>query len=392
MTNRTNFHGWADPTVSACFDAFRANFEEGGELGAACTIFQNGKPILDAWGGIADQTTGDIWRHNTAVPVFSVTKGIAALCVLIQVERGEIALDRHLTDYWPEFGVEGKDRVTVRDALGHRAGVPMITGPVSRTEFADPVHMAARLAAEKPVFEPGSAHAYHALTIGWITSELVRRTTGQTVGAWFRKNVAEPRLLNIAIGRGPDDDSPVAIVDVPAEHDTPDIDPQTDLGRPISMNGLIVPRVSGLAAALNDPEIQRSEQAGANAIADAQSLAKLYATTLAPVGGDRLLSDETITDACRVVSQGPQWGGVPSLPGPVWGAGLMLPGGVQPMLGAGSFGHDGMGGSVAFAHMPSGVSFAYVRNKAGQPGVVDPLVYRVVSALADVLDIQIPQV
>ncbi len=388
MTMGYKVHGWADPAFSGCLDAFTDNFGRGGELGAACAIYRHGEPVLDAWGGIADRRTGTPWTRDTAVPVFSVTKGIAALCVLMLVERGLIDLDRPVADYWPEFAAKGKDRVTVREALAHRAGVPVIEGPVDRAQLVDPVGMAARLAAGTPLFAPGSAHAYHAITIGWITSELTRRVTGQSIGAWLRQHVAGPRSLNIAIGRTDADASPVATVDVPPEHDTPDIDPNDPMARPISLNGLIVPRISGVAALVNDPDIQRAELAGANAMVDATSLARLYAATLAPVDGDRLLSAATIADACTILSTGDQWGG---MPGPSWGAGLMLPGGVQPMLGDGSYGHDGMGGSLAFAHAPSGISFAYVRNRAGRPGVIDPMVYRVVDRLAEALGIQRPQ-
>ncbi len=388
MTTGYKVHGWADPAFSACLDAFTDNVGRGDELGAACAIYRHGKPVLDAWGGIADRRTGTPWTCDTAVPVFSVTKGIAALCVLVLVDRGLIDLDRPVADYWPEFGCEGKDRVTVREALAHRAGVPVIEGTVDRAQLVDPIGMAARLAAETPLFAPGSAHAYHAITIGWITSELTRRVTGQSIGPWLRQHITGPRSLNIAIGRTDADTSPVATVDVPPAHDTPDIDPNDMMARPISLNGLIVPRVSGLAALVNDPEIQRAELAGANAIVDANSLARLYAATLASVDGARLLSAATIHDACTIMSTGDQWGG---MPGPTWGAGLMLPGGVQPMLGDGSYGHDGMGGSLAFAHAPSGISFAYIRNRTGQPGVVDPMVYRVVNRLAEALGLQRPQ-
>lgn len=384
-----NTNGWADPAFEKCFDAFQSNFSEAGELGAACVIYQNGRPVLDAWGGFADHVGGEAWRRDTAVPVFSVTKGVAAVCILMQADRGLIDLDKPVAYYWPEFGAEGKDRVTVRAALAHRAGVPLIDGPVSLDDFGNPGRMAARLAAATPIFEPGSMHGYHAVTVGWITSELMRRITGEPIGTWFRKHVADPRSLNIAIGRTTDDVSPVARVEVLPERDTPDVDPMSDLARPISMNGLIVPRVSGLAAMLNDPAVQKVEQAGTNAIADAHSLAKLFAATMDPIDGERLLSDRTIADACRVVSEGEQWGG---MPGPTYGAGLMLPGGVQPMLGQGSFGHDGMGGSLAFAHAPSGVSFAYVRNRTGPPGIVDPMVYRVVGALAEILEIPVTKI
>lgn len=384
MTIGPCVHGTADPAYARCRDAFASNFADGGELGAACTIFRHGRPVMDVWGGSADKVTGEPWNADTVAPVFSVTKGVASLCVLTQVENGSISLDQTVADLWPEFGVNGKDRITIRQALGHRAGVPAITGPVTLVDFSDPVGMAARLAAETPIFPPDTAHVYHALTVGWITSELMRRVTGQTIGAWFRDHIAGPLDLNTQIGRRVGDRGEIAIIDVPPDHDTPDLDPDSLIARPVGMNGLITPRVSGLAAALNDPAMQAIEQAGANAISDARSLARLYAATMDGCVGTRLLSDTTIADASRVVSEGVQWNG---LPGPTWGAGLMVPGGVQPMLGPGSFGHDGMGGSLAFAHPPSGISFAYVRNRAGWPGVVDPLVSRVLDALAEVIAI-----
>lgn len=381
---------WADPEFEPCLDAFRRNLSEGQELGAACAIYRDGRQVLDVCGGITSSASQEAWRPDTAVPVFSVTKGLSAICVLMQAEHGLIDLDRPVSAYWPEFGANGKDRVTVREALGHRAGVPMLSGPVTIADIADTQGMAARLASEPPVFKPGSAHGYHALTIGWITSELVRRVAGQSLGAWFRDHVAKPLDLNIAIGRPANDGRHVASIEVPPEHDTPEIDPRLSMARPIGLNGLIVPRMSGLAAAMNNLSMQQVELAGANAVADARSLARFYAATLFPVGGERLLSDKTIADACRIVSEGEQWGGAPGQANPVWGAGLMLPGGVQPMLGEGSFGHDGAGGALAFAHAPSGVSFAYVRNRTGQPGIVDPQVYRVVGALAEILGIRMP--
>jgi hypothetical protein len=178
-------------------------------------------------------------------------------------------------------------------------------------------------------------------------------------------------------------------MEVPPAHDTPPIDPHIFPGNAISLNGLIVPSMSGLAAAMNDPAIQRVELAGANGLADARSLAMLYSRVLVGTDGGPLVSEACLSDACAVVSEGSQWQQV-DVAGPTWGAGLMLPWSVQPMLGPGSFGHDGAGGSLAFAHAPSGVSFAYVRNRAGPPGIVDPLVYRVVEALAGCLSISTP--
>ncbi len=381
-------HGTTDPGFAPCLDAFRANFAEDGEQGAACAIYLAGKQVVDLWGGVADAARGLSWERDTVAPVFSVTKGVAALCILSEVSNGSIDLERPLADYWPEFAAHGKGRVSVRGALGHRAGVPMLSGDVTLADLRDTQGMAARLAAEPPLFEPGAAHAYHAFTIGWITSELMRRVTGKEIGPWLRDNLAEPLALNLRIGRSIDDRTPTAAVEVPARRDTPAIDPDTVAARAISLNGLFVPRLSGLADAFNDPAIQRLELAGANAVADARSLARLYSKAIGGGGEKPLLTSACLRDACETVSTGLPWG--QDVPGPTWGAGLMLPWTVQPMLGPGSFGHDGAGGALAFAHTPSGISFAYVRNRAGQPGIKDPLVYRVVTALAGCLGLTIP--
>lgn len=375
------FHGWADPEFERCLEAFRSNLVQGHELGAACAIYRDGRPVLDAWGGIADGVTGRPWRRDTSAPVFSVTKGIAALCILALVERGLLDLDRPVAQYWPEFGAHGKGRVTIRETLAHRAGIPVITGPVSIQDLRDTTGMSVRLAAEVPLYEPGTAHIYHALTIGWITSELVRRLTGRSIGRWLEEELAQPRGLNVRIGRAASSATDVARVEVPPGHDTPPLDPQLLWARPISLNGLIEPRMSGLVSAFNQPDMQAVELAGAGGIADARSLAKLYAEAIHGVEGQRIVSSAVVQSACELLSHGRQWG--LDQPGPAWGAGVMLPWIVQPMLGAGSFGHDGAGGSLAFAHPASGLTFAYVRNRAGPPNVADPLVYKVVHALAD---------
>ena len=383
----SSIEGQADPVFAGCLEAFEANFADNGELGAACAIYHEGRCVLDAWGGIASSETNTPWTRDTVAPVFSVTKGVAVVCVLALVERGLLDLNSPVARYWPEFAAFGKGVVTVREALAHRAGVPVLSGEVTIEDLSDPAAMAARLAQEEPVFEPGSQHGYHAVTIGWITSELVRRVTGSSIGAWFRANLAEPLELNIRIGRLSVDSSPVATFEVPPEHDTPPIDAMALIARPISLNGLIEPSMSGLAAAMNDPRFQKVEMAGANGLADARSLARLYQAVLGSRSDQPLISAPTLDDACAIVSQGPQWG--TGLPGPTWGAGVMLPWSVQPMLGPGSFGHDGAGGALAFAHAPSGTTFAYVRNRAGPPGVEDPMVYRVVRALAATLDLRV---
>lgn len=385
MISDATVTGFATPAFESCLDAFRSNFEDGGELGAACAIYWRGQPVMEAWGGIARSPTAIPWQRHTLAPLFSVTKGVAALCVLMLVEKGLIDLDKPVSAYWPEFAAHGKERVSVREALAHRAGVPMLSGPVTFADLADSSAMAARLADEVPLFAPGSDHLYHAITIGWITGELVRRTTGQSIGGFIRDRISVPLGLDLWIGRPHHDAAEVALIEAPPELDVPPLDPESPSARAISLNGLFAPTLAGLARAMNDPVIQAAELAGANGLSNARSLARFYAAAIGSVDGTRLISERVVADACTPVSSGTMWG-VPS-PGPTWGSGIMLPFSYQPMLGPGSFGHDGAGGSIAFAHPPTGISFAYVRNRMGQPGVMDRPIYRVIATLVRSLDL-----
>jgi CubicO group peptidase (beta-lactamase class C family) len=378
--------GRTDPGFELCLEAFSANFEgEDAERGAACAIYHDGTPVLDAWGGLADAETGRLWQRETAVPVFSVTKGVAALVVLMLVDRGLLDLDSPVARYWPEFGVHGKGAVTIREALAHRAWVPAIAGPISIDNLHDSAAMAARLAAEPPIHEPGRAHLYHALTVGWITSELVRRVTGQTLCRWLDQELCEPLGLNLCIGNAALRVRDIAVLETPPQNDSPPIDRDSIPARAITLNGLFEPRVSAIAAALSRAEFQEVELAGANCLSDARSLAKLYAAATGVIDGVAPLSTATLSDALRLMSHGSQYG--QEFEGPSWGPGTMLPFAMQPMLGEGSFGHDGMGGALAFAHVPTRTTFAYVRNRMGVPGVLDAHVYRVVDALSQCLSI-----
>ncbi|WP_084250008.1 serine hydrolase domain-containing protein [Sphingomonas mali] len=390
MQPRSIAEGLVAPGFEPCFDAFQAVLAEGGELGAACAVYWNGQAVVDLWGGTADPRSARRWERDTMVPVFSVTKGIAALCILQLVAQGRLELDQPVAAYWPEFGAHGKDRVTVREALAHRAGVPVLSGAMTIGQLRDLPGMAARLAAEAPLFEPGSAYFYHAITVGWITTELVRQTTGRSLGQWLRDEIAQPLGLNICIGRSPEHPGPVALVECPPELDAATIEPDSIAARSISLGGLIHPTAGGLAAAMNDPALQAVELAGVNGIADARSLARLYASVCNDAGGEQLIPADILDDACRITSQGPMWGG--DIPGATCGAGLMLPFGNHPLLGPGSFGHNGAGGSMAAGHRPSGLGFAYVRNRMADTSIVDPRVYRIVRAVAECAGLPVPKV
>lgn len=380
--------GLVRPGFERVAEAFERNLQTG-ELGAACCIRIGGETVVDLWGGLMRSGSSTPWERDTMVTVFSVTKGVGACVVLHLADQGLLDLDTPVAYYWPEFGVEGKDRVTVREALGHRAGVPFISGDISLDDLGSPERMSARLAAEKPIHEPNSAHLYHPLTVGWITSELVRRVTGLSIGQWVARNIAAPMDLSLHIGLPKAKLGKVARVQLRDQKRTSEeLAKHAVAGsagwKALTLNGLISIIPGGEPYDLNRPEVQVLELAGAGMVADARSLAAFYSNCVDGSQSARFLSDEIIADATRPISTGLQFGD--SVPGPAWGAGLMVPWSIQPMLSETSFGHDGFGGNLALADPRYGVGFAYIRNALPPGGMVDQEVYAVVDALRSTLD------
>jgi CubicO group peptidase (beta-lactamase class C family) len=172
------FHGMVAPGFERVRETFGRCFAELGETGAAFLALVNGRTIAHLWGG-------DHFGRDSLVHVYSVTKPMSAFCVLVLVDRGVIGLDETMTRYWPEFGQAGKDQVTVRQALSHQAGLPALRDPQPLEILFDWDRVCAVLAAERPWFEPGTAHAEHALFYGHLCGELVRRTDGRSLGRFW---------------------------------------------------------------------------------------------------------------------------------------------------------------------------------------------------------------
>lgn len=386
MPTTSKVHGSVAPGFEGVADAFAANLSSGAEFGAACAIYVDGISVLDVWGGLADRVNGRPWERDTVVPVFSVSKGVSAIIVLHLATRGLLLLDAPVAEYWPDFAAHGKEKVTVRQALAHRAGVPFIDGEITLSDLANPDNMAARLAAQQPLHVPGSAHVYHAITIGWITGELVRRVTGKTMAQWLAENVAGPLGINLWMGLPASLARNVATIALTEPEVTQAtsamLAAEGDGWKAMTLNGLInVNPGDGLD--FNDYALQAVELAGVGLIADARSLAKFYASCIQSIDGVRLLSDAIIEEGRKPISTGVQFG--TDFEGPTWGAGVMVPWTIQPMLGRSSFGHDGHGGRLAFAEPESRVSFAYVRNGIPPGGTKDKAVYAVVEALSEQL-------
>src|SRR4051812_44405960 len=186
-----------------------AEMLDGGDAGGSVAVFVDGEPVVDVWGGFADAGRTVPWQQDTITNVWSVTKTMTALCALLLIDREKLDPAAPVARYWPEFAAAGKEKVLVRHLLGHTAGLPDWDGPIE--ELYDWPAATARLAAQAPQWEPGTAAGYHSLTQGFLVGEVVRRVTGRTVGEFFAAEVAGPLGADFSLGLPAEHDSRVAL-------------------------------------------------------------------------------------------------------------------------------------------------------------------------------------
>lgn len=176
-------HGDVADGFGPVADVFRDNFATRGEIGAGLVVYVDGRPVVDLYGGIADPATGRPWTRDTPAVVFSCTKGILAVCAYLLVQADELDLAAPVTRYWPEFGANGKADIPLRLLFTHQAGLPALDRDLSREQVIawDPV--IAAIEEQRPLWEPGTAYTYHALTYGWLVGEVIRRVAGVPAGS-----------------------------------------------------------------------------------------------------------------------------------------------------------------------------------------------------------------
>lgn len=202
-------HGSCADGFEGVRDAFVANFDQGLELGAALCVTRDGEIVVDLWAGAAD-AEGRPWERDTIVNVWSTTKTMAAVVMLMAADRGEIDLDSPVATWWPEFAANGKGGVLVRHVMAHSAGLPGWDPPIVPRDLADWEKVTAALAAQPPLWEPGTRSAYHAITQGFLEGEIIRRATGRTLGTYFAEEVAAPLGADFHIGLPAGEDARVA--------------------------------------------------------------------------------------------------------------------------------------------------------------------------------------
>jgi len=201
LTKSIAVSGFVKSGFEAVQEAFVENFERRHELGAACCICHRGEKVVDLWGGVRNEVTREPWEEDTMVIVFSTTKGLAGLAMALAHSQGLFDYDERISEYWPEFAQQGKDKITVRQLLAHQAGLFAFDEMADKSLIADLDRLAVVLARQKPAHEPGTQQVYHGITLGYYESEILRRvdTKHRSIGQYFQDEIATPLGLDFYI-------------------------------------------------------------------------------------------------------------------------------------------------------------------------------------------------
>ncbi len=365
-------------------EAFAANFERYGEVGAACCIHLHGRRVVDLWGGVTTPGGSEPYTADTLQMVWSTTKGVVSMAAHMLAQEGKLDFDAPVTDYWPEFAAEGKAGIPVRWLFCHKSGLAAIDRPLGLADVIAWKPCVDALAAQRPFWEPGTAHGYHAWTFGWLAGEVIRRAAGVSVGKFVAERITKPLKAEFWIGLPESLNARVAPVlpPIPAEPGTP---PDPHAARIADPNSLAHKSWTNPAippAAFNEYPFRSAEVPAGNGIGTARALSRLYAACIGEIDGVRLLEAETLELATRTQAHGEDLvQGYETH----FGTGFQLAFPFRPMAGPGSFGHYGSGGSVGFAHNELGISFGYVMNQMRPVYGADPRTSGIVEALLNCL-------
>jgi CubicO group peptidase (beta-lactamase class C family) len=382
---------------------FQENFEKFGELGAAVSVWQNGKPLIDLYGGFCNTRREKPWTADTLVLVWSATKGIGSACLLHVLQERNIDLDRRVAEFWPEFGQAGKEKITLAQLLSHQAGLCALD---QRVDVLDYEGVIRALAAQTPLWPPGTAHGYHARTFGFVLDELVRRITGQTLSHYWRENFARPLSLDFWIGLAEKENPRVATV-YTAKRGRPPEPRQfyRDLVTPgtLARKAFTSPYGLNVVSKMNDPQIRAQPIVSFGGIGSASALAKFYSMLAngGTLNGRTSFSQKTIDWMTNTLSDGndrvfqiPTAFSAGFMQDSRGAAGFQRPNGrarlekrypssARRLFGKSrlAFGHPGAGGIHAFADPENKIAFAYVMNQMEQSLLPNEKSLRLVEAI-----------
>ena len=322
------------------------------EIGSSFAVYKDGNPVIDIWGGFSDKDKINSWQQNTLATVWSTTKGVAAITIAYAYEKGLLDYEEKVSKYWPEFGCNGKEDITVGMLLSHQAGIcGSNTNEVS--DYYDQKTMASELAQMTPIWEPGTASGYHSMTYGWLTSELIIRITGKTLGNYFRDEIGNPNEIDFYIGLPEAEEDRVAeMIPFPKENNESSNHPNDAQ--------IASGRGPNLLKHQNTREWRAAEIPSANGQGCASAIAKLYSLVVTDQESIKILNNSTIktmteeriTNRDLVLDVVTRWGS-----GFIMNMHKVIYGPQET-----SFGHSGWGGSCGFGDPVNKIGISYVMN------------------------------
>jgi CubicO group peptidase (beta-lactamase class C family) len=375
--------GFCAPKFNTVLDTFENNFLERGELGASVCVTQNGTPVVDLWGGLACAETRAPWTRDTIALVYSSTKGAAAICVHRLAAKGLIDLDAPVAQYWPEFGQNGKEQITVNMVLSHQSGLVHWQKKLKEDALTDWDYMIKACEEEEPFWMPGLRHGYHASSFGFLCGELVRRVTGKSIGAFFQDELVEPLGIEFWIGLPARHDTRVATMVMPGRpaewRPAPDVFAMS-AAVPDSLPGLMFNNDGGWARHQHSRAFRAAEIPSVNGYTHARGLAGLYA----PLACGGKLDDFELVDRNTLARMGAVASAgydemllIPTR----FGLGFMKSFDnrcLEPakrdslVISEEAFGHAGFGGSIGLADPAAQMSFGYVMNRLAPVVIMNP--------------------
>jgi len=375
-------------------DALSVQLRSPGAGGASLCVWHRGEVVVDVWGGVRDEG-GTPWTRDTVALSFSTTKGVMATLAHRLVDAGRIDCDAPIAEVWPEFGQAGKERLTLRDVLSHRAGLHGVKALIDDADqLLDWEHMTRALAAATPRIDPGGRSAYHALTYGWLVGEVIRRATGMTLAEALDRELVRPLGLDGAwIGCPPEERHRLARLLLPPPPGKPGLSRRLatlGLRGAWGLLGLDLANSSsaflarGMRVVLRSDRLLDAELPAMNGVFTARALARIYAMLAGQgtVDGVRYLSPEAVRRATRVQGRGlDEVLGIPM----AWRLGYHFVGTTTGRL-RGAFGHFGYGGSGAFADPWRGLAVAMTLNRVAGTPVGDGRLLRIAAAAVRAAD------
>ena len=349
-------HGECDPQFSKVKETFEKLYREDREIGSCFAVYKDGNPIVNLWGGFQDKDKTKPWQKDNLVTVYSTTKGVAAFCIALAMEKGLLKYEEKVSTYWPEFSSNGKEDITIGMLMSHQAG---ICSPETRNvdDYYNQNLMAEKLAGMTPIWEPGTASGYHSMTFGWLTSELILRVTGKSLGTFFREEVGDRHEIDFFIGLPESEDHRVAELvpfDIVRNENSEQQVELTDAQKSQRNS-------AGTLDIQNTKEWRQAEIPSANGQGNAGGLAKLYSLIVPEDNNLKLLKDDTVNQMTTMQIEGRDLVLAVQVR---WGVGFILNKHkiiYGPIEGA--FGHSGYGGSCAFGDPENKIGVSYVMNR-----------------------------